>query len=145
MHSTRTTFTALWSLLLLLGAVPHARAQAPTSSPPAQLPPLASLGEGWHTMEPRGDSACAATRDYRHFVRPGDPTRLLIYLTGGGACWNGKDCDPTAEDPPYAHSIRPNREPGRLGGIFDLRDPRNPLVWVPACTGDVHLGDRDAA
>ena len=122
--------------------------KVPASPPPAKLPAFAELGDGWRAMEPGGETSCAITRDFRFYARRGDPTRLLLYLTGGGACSTGKDCDPTAEDPPYAYRIGPNREPGRFGGILELRNPKNPfaeysMVWVPACTGDVHLGDRD--
>ncbi|MBL1135963.1 MAG: hypothetical protein HND46_11645 [Chloroflexi bacterium] len=35
------------------------------------------------------------------------------------------------------------------GGIFDLENPENPfadynMVFVPYCTGDVHIGNREA-
>lgn len=149
MLSTRKMPAIVYSLPLLVAVTSSASAQTPSSPARATLPMFAELGDGWHAMVPGRETSCAVTRDFRFYARRGDPTRLLLYLTGGGACSTGKDCDPTAEDPPYAHRVGPNREPSRFGGILDLRNPENPfagysMVWVPACTGDVHLGDRDA-
>jgi len=62
--------------------------------------------------------------------------KLLIYLEGGGACFNSS-CDVTAFDTPF---LPPS------DGIFDRNNADNPLrdynmVYVPYCTGDVHAGD----
>jgi hypothetical protein len=62
--------------------------------------------------------------------------RLLIYLEGGGACFNSS-CDVTAFDTPF---IPPS------DGIFDRTNPDNPvrdfnMVYIPYCTGDVFAGD----
>jgi cysteine-rich repeat protein len=61
---------------------------------------------------------------------------LMIYLEGGGACFNSL-CDVTAFDTPFVPPI---------DGIFDRLGPGNPvaewnMVYVPYCTGDVHAGD----
>ena len=46
----------------------------------------------------------------------------------------------------YDWNIPNNEDPGSEGGIFDLANPDNPFadytfIFVPYCTGDVHLGD----
>lgn len=139
-----------WTLLPLLlvasgcgGGIGSAPAESPT-----ELPDRASLEEGWNTLRPGGETACAAGGDYRFFVRSTDSERLVLYLHGGGACWNAETCVP-GDDSPYVPDMRPNQHPDRRDGIFDLEHPENPvadysMVVVPYCTGDVHLGDRDA-
>jgi hypothetical protein len=98
-------------------------------------------------MVPGGETACAHGTDYVFYVRPGAPDRLLIYLYGGGACWDAEGCE--AGSDLYTDSIRPDRhDPRRLHGMLAVDRADNPfrdhtLVAVPVCTGDVHLGDRD--
>ena len=65
--------------------------------------------------------------------------KLMIFLEGGGACFNGLTCglNPASADPGKAP---PNQ------GILALDDERNPVkgwnaVYVPYCTGDVMAGD----
>lgn len=64
--------------------------------------------------------------------------RVLIYLEGGGACFNAA-CPLTQVELPFV-------PPG--DGVFDRFNPSNPfrdahLVYVPYCTGDVHAGDAE--
>ena len=41
---------------------------------------------------------CIAGTDYSVFTRQGDPKKLLIFLQGGGACWQGfYNCNVLAE------------------------------------------------
>jgi hypothetical protein len=63
---------------------------------------------------------------------------LMIYLEGGGACFNDA-CDFTAFNIPF---VPP------LDGIFNRLNLLNPvrdwnMVYVPYCTGDIHGGDND--
>ncbi len=74
-----------------------------------------------------------------------DPTKVVFFLQGGGACFDAGSCSftdgvfsPTADE-----TDNPGLEPA---GIFDDSRPDNPfagwsVVFVPYCTGDVHLGD----
>lgn len=66
-------------------------------------------------------------------------TKVLIYLEGGGACFND-----------FCDSIftQSGHEPGG-GGIWDRTNPNNPVadyttIYVPYCTGDIFGGDNDA-
>ena len=65
-------------------------------------------------------------------------TDLMVYLEGGGACFNDS-CDFTALSVPF---VPPP------DGIFDRTRTENPvrnwnMVYIPYCTGDIYGGDRD--
>lgn len=71
-------------------------------------------------------------------------SKLLIYLQGGGACYN----DPTCQENPDRYSKRMAEE--HEEGIFSEVDANNPfkdwnMVYVPYCTGDVHFGTNTSA
>lgn len=105
------------------------------------------LNDGWNSIEPGGDTACSDGSDYRFFVRPGDPHKLLVYFQGGGACWFAENCDPHLE-PSYKPTVAAD-EPARYRGIFEFDNPENPfadysVVMAPYCTADVHLGNNVA-
>lgn len=84
-------------------------------------------------------------------VNPGtNTTNLLIYLTGGGACWDEDTCYvlDTATQGPFGEAefneIVPLLD---QGWIFSRTNETNPFkdysyVYVPYCTGDVHAGSR---
>ncbi|MCB1005908.1 MAG: hypothetical protein KDB35_17135, partial [Acidimicrobiales bacterium] len=72
----------------------------------------------------------------------------VLYFQGGGACFSADMC---AEGSDSYFQVATGaqvtgtdtRDPS---GIFDLNDPDNPFrdwsfVYVPYCTGDLHLGD----
>ena len=69
-------------------------------------------------------------------------TRSLFYLQDGGACFSAETCAPDSD----LYRTTVDEGPGDEGGIFDFADARNPfadysVVYVPYCTGDVHLGN----
>ena len=107
---------------------------------------IAALDEGWHTIEPGGNTVCSDGSDYRFFVRPGDPEKLLFYLQGGGGCADRERCD-LAMQPSYKPTV-PATEKPRNTGIFNFNNPDNPflehsIVMAPYCTADVHIGGAD--
>ncbi|MCY3927765.1 MAG: pectin acetylesterase-family hydrolase [Acidobacteria bacterium] len=118
--------------------------------------PLADLTEGWNTITPGGSTTCSDGSPFRFFVRAADPTQLVFYLQGGGGCWNAQTCDPqgnptytmtAVEELPAPSTDESGEEPAY--GISAFNHPENPFadhsfVFVPYCTGDVHIGDRDA-
>ncbi len=117
--------------------------------------PLADLTEGWNTITPGGSTTCSDGSPFRFFVRKADSTRLVFYLQGGGSCWNAETCDPRSRRTYTRTAIEEIRSPsgaapeeGALHGIAAFNHPENPFadhsfVFVPYCTGDVHIGDRD--
>jgi len=74
---------------------------------------------------------------YRHGPKAHNNEGLGIWMEGGGACFNLETCDTASTD----------SHPGNPGthGVFSKEDARNPMqnyswVWMPYCTGDVHIG-----
>jgi|GEM_PF-989158 len=68
-----------------------------------------------------------------------ESSNLMIYLEGGGACFND-GCDFTAFSLPFSPPS---------DGIFSRDNEANPvrdwsMVYVPYCTGDIHAGDGQA-
>lgn len=108
--------------------------------------PISSVdvGDGWtkHTFDPDGGNGpiCIAGTDFSVFTRQGNPSKLLIFEQGGGACWQGfYNCNVLAEaqEPPVARV-----------GIWDFDSKDNPfadhsIVYMPYCDGSVFSSDND--
>lgn len=95
----------------------------------------------WKQVHPGGDTGCAFGTPFSFFFREGtDQSTLLIYFEGGGACWEWVSCSGM-----FDTSVS-NSELAGFRGIFDFTNPANPfarhsVVFIPYCTGDVHIGD----
>jgi hypothetical protein len=81
-------------------------------------------------------------------VNRGDGPDVLLFLDGGGACWETVTCFTagTASPGPYGRAQFEAQRAQIPGSILDRALPGNPfarhtLVFVPYCTGDVHAGD----
>lgn len=139
--------SALVILLCASYAAPGAT-QADTRTQSTTLPAVRDLKDGWNQLRPGGETICAKGTPYHFYVRRGSPETLLVFFEGGGACWTGEDCDRGRPNyHPDLVSPGPAVDPA-MRGILDLVHPQNPFadrsaVFVPYCTGDVHLGDRD--
>jgi hypothetical protein len=74
---------------------------------------------------------------------------LMIYLEGGGACFNVTTCAANAAS--YGAATFASFGTGEgTGGVFNRNDTANPMadwnmVYVPFCTGDVHAGNKTDA
>ena len=86
------------------------------------------------------------SKAHRRAARLADITKLLVFFEGGGGCYSYSTCAPgsTWFDP----VVDSSDSPGRMRGIFDLADQRNPFrdwsaVVIPSCTGDVFIGSTD--
>lgn len=95
------------------------------------------------------DSACDDGSPTGLGVNPGSGPDLLVFLDGGGACWDYLTCYVlnTASRGPFGAAELARREVSAAGSVLDRALPGNPyadatLVFVPYCTGDVHGGDR---
>ncbi len=114
--------------------------------------PLVSqdIGEGWtrHTFDPAGGSGpiCIAGTPFSAFTKAGNPSKLLIMLQGGGACWQDfYFCNVLAEA-----QAPPPPPVGIWGNSFDTGAEviPNPIgdwsvVYMPYCDGSVFSGDND--
>jgi hypothetical protein len=99
---------------------------------------------GWERVVPGGDCECALGGEFAYWVHRGDPTKVVLYFQGGGACFNVDTCRPGSGA--YKATTGPEDDPSlRPAGLLDLDNPDNPvagwsIVFVPYCTGDVFLG-----
>ena len=101
------------------------------------------VGDGWvkHTYDPGAafdGPICIAGSPYSVFTRKRDPSKLLIMLQGGGACWQDfYNCNIFSES---------QEPPAPQAGIWDDVSGLNPLddwsvVYLPYCDGSVFSGD----
>lgn len=88
---------------------------------------------------PIAGSKCMSGAETGVYIKynPSKSAKLAIYMEGGGACFNAVTCATATSSP------KPPT-PG-TGGEFSETDQRNPYIdftwiWIPYCTGDVHLG-----
>jgi hypothetical protein len=107
----------------------------------------ATASAQWVTVEPGGRSLCADGSPYRFFVHPGSSDKLLIEFEGGGGCWSAESCDLDIYTRRIATDPESARQQGSLRGIYDRANLENPFrefthVYIPYCTGDLHLGNR---
>ena len=91
---------------------------------------------------------CIAGTDYSVFTREGNPKKLLIFLQGGGACWQGfYQCNILAVSQEPLEGQEPP-EDGPFPGVFDPTMSDNPfadysVVYMPYCDGSTFGGDND--
>jgi hypothetical protein len=104
----------------------------------------ASDEQGWKRVVPGGDCQCSDGSKFSFWMRKANPKKVVFYLQGGGACFSAKTCAPGSDL--YKTNIRSGDRPSGQAGIFELAEKRNPfadysIVYVPYCTGDVHIGN----
>jgi hypothetical protein len=78
-------------------------------------------------------------------ISRGRPDAVLVYLSPGGACWSATECDVLFKS--FSGTTYALYSPFVVPGtVLDRRLAGNPfsdwtIVFVPYCTGDVHVGD----
>ena len=145
-------------------------ASSTTTAAPQETPKDDWLQIPWETHVLSEDCMCADGSEYWIRTRIADPTKVVVFLSGGGACWDAATCDPETgvtsvrslapeTDPPAsvdsgtassedgAELAAEDEESSEGAGIFDFDNPANPLrgwsfVSVPYCTADIFLGDK---
>lgn len=120
-------------------------AGTPTNEPPT----IGPVGE-WKWIDVPG-SSCGYGQQTGFAVNVGTGSELLIYLEGGGVCWDEVTCEVGTSAVTLASFFtsgfdRKTFEKGPpRSGIFDRSLASNPfknssIVYVPYCTGDFHSG-----
>lgn len=116
----------------------------------AQAEPITAPLKTWTWVE-FPDSVCGNGQPTGVGVNLSDTsTDVVIFMQGGGACWDVNTCfvlksAANLESGYTAASF--NNEPVRNAAAFDRADPNNPFkdasfVYIPYCTGDLHMGDK---
>jgi hypothetical protein len=145
----RTNTRGLGALLLVLAALAATVAAcgggdddvgAVATTAPTTTAPTGD--QGWERVVPGGDCQCSDGSEFNFWVRKANPTKVVLYLQDGGACFSAETCAPDSG----VYQTKVSEGPTGEGGIFDFADQRNPfadysVVYVPYCTGDVHIGN----
>jgi hypothetical protein len=102
----------------------------------------------WTKVVPGGECKCADGSKFAFWERRADPTKVVFFLDGGGACFDAESCAFTGfgvgGEEIYDWKI--TDDPADEGGIFDFARADNPFrdysfFYLPSCTGDAFLGD----
>ncbi len=102
-------------------------------------------------------SNCPGTNpEFAFFVKRGDPTKLMVFFMGGGACWDITNCvynhtysEDLFESVMLLGLVSAGAAGGQgVGGLLDTANPDNPfrdwtIVYVPYCTGDLGAGQQN--
>ena len=126
-----------------------ATTESPASSVPATAPDTTAPGAGvdaWESIAAPADCMCSDGSTFTFHVRQGDPTKVLFFMEGGGACFSAETCAPESETFKRTSLLPDELGAGTGTGIWDNDNPENPfagwtVVYVPYCTGDVHIGN----
>jgi hypothetical protein len=105
----------------------------------------------WRQIVPGGACQCADGSRFSFWERQADPTRVVLFLNGGGVCWDASMCAFTSTNQPgendfYDWNTQGGERPDGRSGFFDLTRAENPfagysVIYVSSCTGDAHLGN----
>ncbi|MBA3462361.1 MAG: hypothetical protein H0T46_20535 [Deltaproteobacteria bacterium] len=132
------TTTRLLGLLLLIAAC--GTDEGPGGGPPT----LGTTPKQWDYVPVPG-SKCMNGTDTGIGVNLGTSGDLVIYMEGGGACFNSSTCNSVAHPSGWNASNFASEIGLYNVGLFDRIDDKNPLkdatfIFIPYCTGDVHSG-----
>jgi hypothetical protein len=156
-HILVATLPGLFIAALIGTLVAGSGCDSPASAASLGIPDLPADQWAW---VPFPESRCrdGSSTGIGVNVEPGS-NALVIFLEGGGACFNAQTCAGTpshfgAEDFALLASASCGIVTGHKcisinDGIFDRTQSANPVrswsfVYVPYCTGDVHMGDNAA-
>jgi hypothetical protein len=109
---------------------------------------VAARDRTWTKVVPGGDCKCADGSEFVFWERRADPSKVVFFLDGGGACFDAETCKFTGLGNPgeEIYDWRITDDPADEDGIFNFARADNPFrnytfFYVPSCTGDAFLGD----
>jgi hypothetical protein len=116
----------------------------------------------WHQVALPG-AVCGNGSQYKFYYADNGSPNLVFYFEGGGACWDYDTCSGragvlgAANPNGIADNYMAGFEPRYVAPILNGNDPGLPLrsrtdlvtkgwnaVYLPYCTGDVHVGNNTA-
>lgn len=116
----------------------------------------------WQTVQlsPETGATCGNGSPYKFFVnRVPDTRNTIVYMEGGGACWDHASCsgkagvrgarNPNGIPDDYMSLLNPGSSlvspfVTRVSPFDSVKPQRWNMVYVPYCTGDIYSGDRVA-
>ncbi len=131
--------------LVATGLTKYVDAFDPIASVPVEDDWVQHIFDPDNAAKPAGP-ACIVGTPYSVFTKVRNPRKVLIFLQGGGACWDDfYNCNPVVES-----QVPPPPPVGIWGDSFDAGAGaiENPLsdfsiVYLPYCDGSVFTGDND--
>jgi hypothetical protein len=116
-----------------------------TEPPPTDAEASSAALDQWTAVDPGEDCMCMDGSPFELWDRPADPTKVVLYFEGGGACFSAETCN--FENATATVNLALGSPPAGRGGLFDQANPENPIadysmVYVPYCSGDVHTGNK---
>jgi len=141
--------------LVLLAISPGIRAADNDELQTHALAAAKAFTERW-VWVPREDTVCRDGSQTGIGVRllP-DAKAVMIYLQGGGACYDAISCEQNANAPIAGESFSRAKFESWVGtfgnqGVFNTQNPSNPVarwnhIYIPYCTGDLHGGEKENA
>ena len=112
------------------------------------------------TMTPQSGAVCGDGSPYKFFVnRVPNSSNTLVYLEGGGACWDYASCtgatgmrgarNPNGIPDDYMSLLNPGASlvspfTVRLNPFNYVKTQNWNMIYVPYCTGDIYSGDKVA-
>jgi hypothetical protein len=108
-----------------------------------QAPSRVEVDGEWthHYFDTTEENAiCLTGEPFQVSYRDGPSDEVLLYLQGGGACWDYSSC--------YVAQTASTTSNGPVpSGIIDITRDENPfrdfdIIYVPYCDGSVFIGDR---
>ena len=107
-------------------------------------PTTVSYASQWERIAAPSNCMCGDKSEFSYFIRKADPDKVVFFLEGGGACFDAVGCGPKSTN--FKRTVGYDDGMTNNEGFFDLANPKNPfadysMVFVPYCTGDVHLGN----
>ncbi len=140
---------SLGAALVVIGALVGFTSCEPTDS---RVEPIQGLAPGEWSWVPVDGMVCDDGSPTGIAVSEGPGPDLVVFLNGGGACWDYLTCyvlNLATRGPFGENQFAALGAAALPGSILDRTLPGNPyadatLVFVPYCTGDVHGGDRVA-
>lgn len=116
----------------------------------------------WQTIQlaPETGAVCGNGSPYKFFVNRVPHTRnTLIYMEGGGACWDYASCsgqagvrgarNPNGIPDDYMSLLNPGASlvspfVTRVSPFDAVKTQQWNIVYIPYCTGDIYIGDKVA-